>query len=298
MGKKTKDSGLDGLFIIDKPAGITSHDAVAQIRRITGQRRCGHSGTLDPGATGVLLVALGACTRLLQYLDSHTKSYTAEMVLGVTTSTLDNEGEVIERFDMTGVTLEQVRVAAGKFVGNIEQIPPMVSAIKVVGKRLHEYAREGIEVERKLRPVTVYRYDIAESTGPGVFPVTVDCSTGTYVRTLVADVGEALDGGAHLQFLRRTSIGPFTVAMGRPLDASLADAKPLSAHEMLAHLPAAEIDEATAEKVRLGSVLDRSVFDSVPVDACVWKVSHNGNLMALYEPFRASQSKPALVLNR
>jgi tRNA pseudouridine55 synthase len=298
MGKKTKDSGLDGLFVIDKPPGITSHDAVGQIRRITAQRRCGHSGTLDPGATGVLLVALGTCTRLLQYLDTHTKSYVAEMVLGSTTSTLDNEGEVLERFDMSGVTIDQVRAAAARFVGEIQQIPPMVSAVKVDGKRLHEYAREGIEVERKLRPVTIYRYEIAESTGPGIFPVTVDCSTGTYVRTLVADVGEALGGGAHLQFLRRTAIGPFTVEMARPIDGSLADAVPLTAHEMLAHLPAAEIDAETAEKVKLGSVLDRSMFPTVPADASVWKVSHEGHLMALYEPFRLTQSKPALVLSR
>ncbi len=298
MGKRTKDSGLDGLLVIDKPAGMTSHDVVAQVRRITGQRRCGHSGTLDPGATGVLLVALGQCTKLLQYLDSHVKAYTAEMVLGSTTSTLDDEGEVVDRFDMSGITVEGARRAAIQFVGAIEQIPPMVSAIKVDGKRLHQYAREGIEVERKARPVTVFRFDVDPTPDATVFAVSVECSTGTYVRTLVADLGAALGGGAHLRKLRRTSIGPFRSEDGHRLDESLANVEPLSAHTMLSHLPNAEIDDEIAAKVQLGAVLDRATFNDVPLDAMVWRVSHQGQLVALYEPFREGQAKPAVVLTR
>jgi tRNA pseudouridine55 synthase len=298
MGKRTKDSGVDGLLIVDKPAGMTSHDVVAHVRRLMRQRRAGHSGTLDPGATGVLLVGLGQCTRLLPFLDVHTKSYTANLVLGTTTSTLDDEGETIERFEMSDVTLDEVRAAAARFIGDIEQIPPMVSAVRVDGKRLHQYAREGVEVERKPRPVTVYRYDVGEPIEPGVFPIRVDCSTGTYVRVLVDDVGKALGGGAHLRNLRRTQIGPFSASMGHPLDDSLADVVPLTAHQMLPHLADINVDATMAEKVKLGAVFDRSAFDALAADAMLWKVSCDGHLLAIYEPFRNQQSKPALVLNR
>ncbi len=298
MGKRTKDSGVDGLLVVDKPGGMTSHDVVGHVRRLMQQRRAGHSGTLDPGATGVLLIGLGQCTRLLPFLDAHTKSYTADLVLGHTTSTLDDEGEMVEQFEMSAVTLGDVRAAAARFVGDIEQIPPMVSAVRVDGKRLHQYAREGIEVERKPRPVTVFRYDVSEPIEQGVFPISVDCSTGTYVRTLVADVGEALGGGAHLRNLRRTRIGPFTAEMGHQLDDSLADVTPLTAHEMLPHLPNIDVDTTTAERVKLGAVFDRSAFDGLAADAAFWKVSCEGHLLAIYEPFRDVQSKPALVLNR
>jgi tRNA pseudouridine55 synthase len=298
MGRKTKDSGLDGLLIIDKPAGMTSTDVVSRVRRITGQRRCGHSGTLDPGATGVLLVALGQCTKLLQYLSTHTKSYTAELVLGSTTTTLDNEGDVIATFDMSGVTLAQVKEAAAALTGDIMQIPPMVSAIQINGKRLHEYAREGIEVERSARPVYVSRYDVAPTNDPLVFRIDVACSTGTYVRVLAADVGEALGGGAHLRFLRRTSIGPFDEANAVALDESLADVEPMTGPEMLAHLPVGQVDADVQAKVLLGSVFDRAMFSDIPADAPLWRVQHGTRLLGLYEPFRLTQCKPALILGR
>jgi tRNA pseudouridine55 synthase len=298
MGKRTKDSGIDGMLIIDKPAGMTSHDVVGHVRRLLKQRRAGHSGTLDPGATGVLLVGLGQCTRLLPFLDAHRKSYTADLVLGRSTATLDDEGETTEVFEMSAVTVDEVRAAAAKFIGDIEQIPPMVSAVRVDGKRLHQYAREGIEVERKPRPVTVYRYDVRDSTEPGVFPIDVECSTGTYVRTLVDDLGKSLGGGAHLRNLRRTQIGPFVSSMGHTLDDSLAVVTPLSAHEMLPHLPNVNVDAAMAERVKLGAVFDRAVFDGLAADATLWKVSCDDHLLAIYEPFRDEQSKPSLVLTR
>jgi tRNA pseudouridine55 synthase len=298
MGRKTKDSGLDGLLIVDKPAGMTSTDVVSRVRRLTGQKRCGHSGTLDPGATGVLLVALGQCTKLLQYLSAHTKSYTAELVLGSTTTTLDNEGEVTATFDMRGVTLQQVQAAAEAFVGDIMQTPPMVSAIQVNGKRLHEYAREGVEVERSARPVHVSRYLVEATDDPMVFRIDVEVSTGTYVRVLAADVGEALGGGAHLRFLRRTSIGPFHESAAVPLDDALADVVPMSAPEMLSHLPVAQVDTEVQAKVLLGSVFDRALFGGIPVDAPLWRVQHGDRLLALYEPFRLTQCKPAVVLGR
>jgi tRNA pseudouridine55 synthase len=298
MGRRTKDSGLDGMFVIDKPPGMTSTDVVSKVRRLTGQRRCGHSGTLDPGATGVLLVALGSCTRLLQYLHIHTKSYTAEMVLGVTTSTLDDEGEITARFDMGSPALAEVQRSAAQFVGDTMQVPPMVSAVQIDGKRLHEYAREGIEVERPARPITVSRYDVAATSDTNVFRVWVDCSTGTYVRVLVADVGTQLGGGAHLRQLRRTAIGPFTESVAVPLDESLSERTPLNASQMLAHLPTVDVSPDVAAKVALGSVLERNVFGEVAVTNALWRVLAGGQLVALYEPFRAELAKPAVVLSR
>jgi tRNA pseudouridine55 synthase len=298
VGRRTKDSGIDGLLVIDKPSGMTSTDVVNRVRRITGQRRCGHSGTLDPGATGVLLVALGQCTKLLQYLSAHTKSYDAELVLGVTTNTLDNEGQVTATFDMAGVTLQQVQASASALVGDIMQVPPMVSAVQIDGKRLHEYEREGIEVERVARPVSVYRYDVASTDDPLVFKISVDCSTGTYVRVLAADVGEALGGGAHIRYLRRSAIGPFTADAGLVLSDELATAVPLTAIEMMGHLPIVEVDLTLGGQILLGSVLPRSAFPTVPADASLWQVVLVGQLIALYEPFRESECKPAVVLNR
>src|SRR5207302_10857472 len=170
---------VDGLVVVDKAAGWTSHDVVAKCRGIFGQKRVGHAGTLDPGATGVLLVGLGRVTRLLRYPGALPKTYTGEAVLGSETSTLDDEGEVTATYDMSGVRLEEVRAAAARFVGDIEQVPPMVSAVKVGGRRLHQLARAGEEVEREPRPVTVYRLDVRPGSEPGVFVIEVECSSGT-----------------------------------------------------------------------------------------------------------------------
>lgn len=200
---------LDGLLVVDKPAGFTSHDAVAKCRKFLHQKRVGHSGTLDPDATGVLLVGVGRVTRLLRYLTALPKTYSGEVVLGSATTTLDASGEVLATFDMASVDTSAVRKAAGELTGDIEQVPPMVSARKVGGRRLHELAREGIEVEREPRSVTVYRFDVGDPIEPLVFPIKVECSSGTYIRTLAADLGEALGGGAHLRNLRRNAIGSF-----------------------------------------------------------------------------------------
>jgi tRNA pseudouridine55 synthase len=205
---------LSGLVVVDKAAGWTSHDVVAKCRGIFGQKRVGHAGTLDPDATGVLLVGLGGVTRLLRFLTPLRKTYTGEVVLGTETSTLDASGEVTATHAMGGVTVEAVRAAAAGLVGDILQVPPMVSAVQVGGKRLHQLARAGVEVEREPRPVTVFRYDVVGEREPGVFAVEVECSSGTYVRSLAADVGTALGGGAHLRNLCRTAVGSFTVADG------------------------------------------------------------------------------------
>ena len=282
---------IDGLVVVDKPAGCTSHDVVGRCRRIFGQRRVGHGGTLDPDATGVLLVGLGRATRLLRYLSELPKSYRGEVVLGTATTTLDDSGEVVGAWDMTVVDLAAVRRAAAAFVGDIEQVPPMVSAVSVGGRRLHELARAGIEVERAPRPVTVHRFDVVAEPEPGVFAVEVECSSGTYVRTLAADLGTALGGGAHLRRLRRTAVGGFTEAAARPLD-DLGPADVLPPAAAVAHLNAVTVDGDLVEAVGHGKVLDTGWPDPGP-----WAVHDGaGRLLAVYERYGESRVKPAVVI--
>ncbi|MDQ1380645.1 MAG: tRNA pseudouridine55 synthase [Actinomycetota bacterium] len=214
----------DGLVVVDKAAGWTSHDVVAKLRGVYGQKRVGHAGTLDPDATGVLLVGLGRVTRLLRYLQEAGKEYRGRVVFGVATDTLDGAGAVLERTEMS-FTRSELDVAARSFVGDIEQVPPMVSALKVGGRRLYELARAGEEVERVARPVHISEL-VVEDLDPGAYPeatIRVACSTGTYIRTLAADLGAALGGGAHLGTLRRLRVGSFTLDEARPIEAIEAD---------------------------------------------------------------------------
>jgi len=218
VSRKGAATGPDGLVVVDKDAGWTSHDVVAKSRGLLGTRKVGHSGTLDPDATGVLLLGVGRVTRLLRFLTALPKTYTCEIVLGVETTTLDSSGEVTATHEMGAVSFDDVRAAAAGLTGEILQVPPMVSALKVDGRRLHELAREGIEVEREARPVTVHRFTVEPTADPLVVAAEVECSSGTYVRTLAADLGTALGGGAHLRALRRTAIGSFTLADAHPLE--------------------------------------------------------------------------------
>lgn len=255
---------------------------MARCRRVFGQKRVGHSGTLDPDATGVLLVGLGRVTRLLRWLTDLPKTYTGEVVLGVATSTLDAAGDVVGEWDMTSVGLDAVRaVAAERFVGQIEQVPPMVSAVKVGGKRLHELARAGVEVERAPRRVTVYRFDVVREVSPLVFAIEVECSSGTYVRTLAADVGAALGGGAHLRSLRRTAIGSFAIDEAVPLE-SVGPEHVLSPVDALRDYPVAAIDEAAAVDVSHGKRVGGLPAGVVRV------VGPSGDLLAVYEDGRPS----------
>ena len=274
---------IDGLLVVDKPAGWTSHDVVARCRRLVGQKRVGHSGTLDPDATGVLLVGLGRVTRLLRFLTVLPKSYTGEVVLGVATSTLDASGDVVATFDMA-VSLDEVHAAAARLTGEIEQVPPMVSAVKVGGRRLHELARAGEEVERVPRPVTVTRFDVESTDDPLVYRIAVDCSSGTYVRTLAADLGELLGGAAHLRSLRRTAIGPFTEAEATPLD-DLDLSQVLSPAEALRHLPAILLTMADVEDVTHGRRIALDRTDTVRL------LDSDGTLVAV-----AENGRPVVVL--
>ena len=243
-----------GLAVVDKPAGVTSHDVVGMLRKRFDERQVGHAGTLDPDATGVLLVGVGKATRLLRFLTALGKTYTADVVLGTSTSTLDSSGVVTGTFDMSAVTTEMARaLAAEHLTGPIMQIPPMVSALHVDGKRLHELAREGIEVERQPRPVTVYSFSVDGTDDPSVLRVEVRCSAGTYIRSLADDLGRLLGGGAHLRNLRRTAVGSFSEAEAQPPDACTL-MEPVGAVRDYPHVT---VDDGTADMVRHGRVLDR-----------------------------------------
>lgn len=291
---RTVTAGPTGLVVVDKEPGWTSHDVVARVRTLFGQRRAGHAGTLDPDATGVLLVGLGRVTRLLRYLSALGKEYTAEIVLGVATDTLDAGGTVVGEWDMSGVSIGEVRAEAARLTGAVQQIPPMVSAVKVGGRRLHELARRGIEVERPVRTVRVDRFDIDETAEPGVFAATVACSSGTYVRTLAADLGAALGGGAHLRKLRRTRVGSFTVDEAQHVG-DLDTSSLRSPSEALRDLDHVTVEPEIVQVIARGRPLDK-----VPIGATgdgPWAlVDATGRLLAVYEPTAAHRIRPAVVL--
>ncbi len=286
--------GVNGLAVVDKEAGWTSHDVVARCRRIFGQRRVGHAGTLDPDATGVLLVGLGRATRLMRFLTALPKTYEAEVVLGTATSTLDASGEVSGTWEMGAVGLAEVRAAAATLTGPIEQIPPMVSAVKVGGRRLHALAREGIEVDRAARPVTVYRFDVAPGLAPGVFRIEVECSSGTYVRVLAADLGTALGGGAHLRNLRRTRIGSFTTDDARLVD-ELTPAVVLTPAQALRDLDQVVVSTDVQRHIGRGLALDRVPL-GVTGDGPWGLVDEGHRLLAVYEATETDRIRPAVVL--
>ncbi len=208
MGRKP--ATVHGMVLVDKPTGVTSHDVVDQLRKRFGERRIGHAGTLDPDATGLLVVGVGKATRLLRFATASFKTYEVEIVLGIETDTLDSSGQVVAEHRMSPEPTEVVE-AASALTGTIEQIPPMVSARRIGGRRLHELAREGIEVDREARSVQIRKFDIRPTDDPMIWRAVVDCSAGTYIRTLGADLGIALEGGAHIRNLRRTKSGGFGI---------------------------------------------------------------------------------------
>lgn len=210
---------MTGIILIDKPKDITSFGAVARVRRICGEKKCGHTGTLDPMATGLLTVMLGGATRFSMLLPSHDKAYRAEFRLGTVTDTLDITGKVLETRPVSA-NAAQVAAALAEFVGEIEQLPPMYSAVSVNGKRLYDLARQGVEVEREPRRVTVYSAEILEANeSAGEYAVSVECSSGTYIRTLISDLGEKLGCGAVLTELRRTAANGFKIDSAVTLEA-------------------------------------------------------------------------------
>jgi tRNA pseudouridine55 synthase len=282
----------DGITVVDKEAGWTSHDVVAKARGVLGTRKVGHSGTLDPDATGVLVLGVGRATRLLRFLTALPKAYTCEIVLGVETSTLDDSGEVTATHEQGPPDPAELAAAVAGLTGAIEQVPPMVSAIQVGGRRLHELAREGIEVERAPRPVVVHRFEVGPVVGePLVLRAEVECSSGTYVRSLAADLGRALGGGAHLRNLRRTAIGPYAEAEARPLD----DAVVLPMAEAWRGRPQVVVDPELAAAVLVGKVLTLEQL-GVGGDGPWGVLDEGGDLLAVYEHHRVGTVKPAAVV--
>lgn len=283
---------VHGIAVVDKPAGVTSHDVVGMLRRRFGERRVGHAGTLDPSATGVLVVGFGNVTRLLRFVADGRKSYIGEIVIGVETDSLDADGAVTAVHDIVPVDVDHVRrVVAERLVGDIDQVPPMVSALKIDGKRLHELARKGIEVERAARPVRVDRFDVvgcgADPDGRPALRVEVDCSAGTYVRTLAADLGHILGSGAHLRNLRRTAVEPFGIDEAAPPD----ECELLPPIEAVRALDKVVVDETTERAIAVGTVLPR------PTGHGPWAmVSDDGRLLAVYESHRSGMAKPSVVM--
>ena len=277
------DAGTDGLLLIDKPSGITSHDAVAKVRRALRTRKVGHAGTLDPMATGELLLGVNRATRLLGHLMLTEKAYDAVVRLGVTTTTDDADGETAAEVSAAGVTDEQVRDAFAALVGDIEQVPSSVSAIKVDGQRAYARVRAGESVELKARPVTVHAIEVGEiSRHADVVDVTVSvrCSSGTYIRALARDVGAALGVGGHLTVLRRTAVGPFTLADAHTLDdlGEKFSVVPIS-DVARRSFPSCDLGEDDAASVRYGRKLQVDLGAAGPVAV----FDPAGEFLALYE---------------
>ncbi len=251
---------VHGFLNIDKPAGMTSHDVVARMRRAARQKRVGHAGTLDPAATGVLVVALGAATRLIEYVQEATaKRYRAVVRLGATTTTDDAEGEVLLTAPVPDLDAVEIERALNQFRGAIEQVPPMYAALHHEGRRLHELARAGVVVERAARMVTIDRLALLEWSPP-LLVLDVMCSKGTYIRALGRDLGEALGCGAHLHELRRTAVGPFLVEHATPL--AFIEKYPQNIMSTLcepevavADWPAVSLSDEQARRVRNGQTI-------------------------------------------
>ncbi len=289
---RRKPANTHGLAVVDKPAGVTSHDVVGMLRRRFGERQVGHAGTLDPDATGVLLVGVGRATRLLRFLTDLGKTYTGQVVFGTTTDSLDSTGVITGTFDMTGLDPVVVRAAvADHLVGPILQIPPMVSAVRVDGRRLHELAREGVEVEREPRPVTVHRFEIEATSDPMVYDIEVQCSKGTYIRTLADDLGRWCGGGAHLRGLRRTAVGSFTADRAVAPD----DVELMSLPDAVRDYPHVSVTAEVAALVGNGRQLDRAL-NGFPGEGPWAVLGPDGTLLAMYESRDDQFAKPSVVL--
>ena len=253
-----------GFFIIDKPPGLTSHDVVGQIRKLTGIKRVGHTGTLDPFATGVLIVPIGSATRLTEYTHSLPKTYEAEITLGATSDTDDLTGQLTQTHGTPqGCTMGEVQTALQKFTGQIQQTPPAYAAIKVKGKKLYQYARQGKEVEIKPRSVTIHSIELLAYAYP-IIKIRVIVSTGTYIRALARDIGKTLETGAYLSALQRTAIGKFTIQKAKKLSAITTEnwrQHLCNPKDLVRHLPQVKLDNVNVAKLQQGSEVTHGTPD-------------------------------------
>ncbi|SDC62344.1 tRNA pseudouridine(55) synthase TruB [Nocardioides lianchengensis] len=281
-----------GLVVVDKSGGMTSHDVVSRVRRLAGTRKVGHAGTLDPMATGVLVLGVNRATRLLGHLMLTEKGYDATVRLGVATTTDDAEGEVTATAAADHLDETVVRAAFAAQVGELLQVPTSVSAIKVDGKRAYQRVRDGEQVELKARPVTVHALEVLDQRVAGEWldvDVSLRCSSGTYVRAIARDVGAALGVGGHLTALRRTAVGPYDLGVARTLEELGESFAVLPvADAARAAFPAVELDDEQARDVRVGRPID------VPLDALAAVFAPDGEFLALYEP-REGRARPVAV---
>lgn len=298
----------DGLVVVDKPAGMTSHDVVARVRRLAGTRKVGHAGTLDPMATGVLVLGIERATRLLTYVVGAEKEYVATIRLGVATTTDDAEGEVTAVVDASAVTTAAVAAGVAALTGPIQQVPSSVSAIKVDGRRAYARVRAGEDVALDARPVVVHRFDV-QATRPGLHEggdvttpvldvdVTVVCSSGTYVRALARDLGASLGVGGHLTALRRTRVGSYGLDVAHTLDQLAEDFAVLPvADAARAAFPARELTAEEARELSFGRRVAADPAQPATAQAPVAAFAPDGEVVALLADESSGRARPVLVL--
>lgn len=294
-----------GFLLVDKPSGWTSHDVVAKVRNMYRMKKVGHAGTLDPMATGLVVVGLGRATRLLRFVQVAPKEYIAKAVFGVATDSLDADGAILEREEMN-VTQADVEAVMERFVGTIAQIPPMVSARKVGGKKLYELARQGIEIEREAREIDIYSLDMIDFAPSNYPEVTFRavCSTGTYVRTLADDIAQALGGRAHLSALRRIRNGSLNVqdsfgieGLEEAVQAGTEHHAVLPARDGLPDLPEIDVGDDVAAGVRNGLSFPAAALGSeVPESGALRVVGSDGRLLAVYG-IEGGKASPEVVIS-
>lgn len=284
---------MDGIFNIYKEKGFTSHDVVAIVRRTIRMKKVGHTGTLDPDAEGVLPVCVGKATKLSDVIMDGRKSYRAMLRLGITTTTEDASGEVLETKEVD-FNEDKIREVVASFIGKLEQVPPMYSAVKVNGKKLYELAREGKEIERKSRTIEVYDIRIRQFLPPDRVEIDVDCSKGTYIRTLCSDIGKALGCGGHMAELLRTATGAFSLDNAIKLEELKALAEQerteealLTMEEALRDFPVVKVSEKSAKFLYNGGKIQERFFTEKPASYkegdIVATYDHENNLVGLYE---------------
>jgi tRNA pseudouridine55 synthase len=287
----------NGLLLVDKPKGLTSHDVVAGVRKIINERRVGHAGTLDPMATGLLVLGVGPSTRLLRFAQSGVKRYSGTVRLGVATDSLDADGSVSEQMPVPHLSRDEMNAAAAQMMGRQLQVPPMVSAIKVGGRRLHEMAREGLEVEREPREITVSEFYLHSSSDDALWGFEVECTGGTYVRVLLSDLAQRIGTVGHLSELRRTSSGSLHVdravsleQLSEQVQAGSSPLLPPSA--FVADLESTVLSADQERRIRMGQRIEVSgSFTTLEIAA----FNAMGALVAILQP-RGQNWKPELVL--
>lgn len=299
---------MEGVVLLHKPKGMTSHDCVFKLRKILREKRIGHTGTLDPDVTGVLPICVGRATKIAQFLTSETKTYEGEVTLGFSTTTEDASGEVVEKQDVNRViTRKEVEEVLAELTGTIEQMPPMFSAVKVNGKKLYEYARAGQEVERPVRTITIHEFVLLDERevfeGKNIsFRFRVTCSKGTYVRTLAVMIGEKLGFPSHMSHLVRTASGEFLLEdcisfeeIEENVQNGTVESIFISIDEALSKFPKMVVDEKQAEKIKNGMFLNNELETTAPF---ITVFDKNDRCLAIYEhhPKHPGMLKPMKVL--